>query len=55
LPAKERDALVLYVWEELGYDEIARALGVPVGTVRSRINRARQRLRELEAASGRKP
>jgi RNA polymerase sigma-70 factor (ECF subfamily) len=55
LPAKERDALVLHVWEDLAYEEIAGALGVPVGTVRSRINRARRRLRELEAASGREP
>ena len=53
LPDGERDALILYVWEELTYDEIAAALGVPVGTVRSRLNRARRRLRELEPASGR--
>lgn len=31
LPEEERDALLLYVWEELGYEEIAIALGVPVG------------------------
>jgi RNA polymerase sigma factor (sigma-70 family) len=53
LPAGERDALVLYVWEDLSYAEIADALDVPVGTVRSRLNRARSRLRELDAASGR--
>ena len=53
LPDGERDALILYVWEELTYDEIAAALGVPVGTVRSRLNRARRRLRELEPVSGR--
>jgi RNA polymerase sigma-70 factor (ECF subfamily) len=52
LPDGERDALLLYVWEELGYDDIAVALGVPVGTVRSRLNRGRRRLRELVAASG---
>jgi RNA polymerase sigma-70 factor (ECF subfamily) len=52
LPDGERDALLLYVWEDLGYDEIAVALGVPVGTVRSRLNRGRRRLRELVAASG---
>jgi RNA polymerase sigma-70 factor (ECF subfamily) len=47
LPAGERDALLLFVWEELSYEEIAAALDVPVGTVRSRINRARRRLRTL--------
>lgn len=53
LPAGERDALLLYVWEELNYDEIATALGVPVGTVRSRLNRARLSLRELRTSIGR--
>jgi RNA polymerase sigma-70 factor (ECF subfamily) len=55
LPSDERDALLLYVWEELSYDEIAAALGVPVGTVRSRLNRARVSLRELRASIGREP
>ncbi len=53
LPAEERDALMLYVWEELSYDEIATALDVPVGTVRSRLNRARVSLRELRESIGR--
>ena len=53
LPEGERDALLLYVWEELSYDEIACALDVPVGTVRSRLNRARETLRELRASIGR--
>jgi RNA polymerase sigma factor (sigma-70 family) len=53
LPEGERDALLLYVWEDLGYDEIAAALAVPVGTVRSRLNRARTTLRELRASIGR--
>jgi RNA polymerase sigma-70 factor (ECF subfamily) len=52
LPDGERDALLLYVWEELGYEDIAIALSVPVGTVRSRLNRGRRRLRELVATSG---
>ena len=47
----EREALLLYAWAELAYGDIATALGIPVGTVRSRINRARRRLRELLAAS----
>lgn len=55
LPEAERDALVLNVWEGLSYEEVAAALGVPVGTVRSRLNRARGRLRELAPATGRDP
>jgi RNA polymerase sigma factor (sigma-70 family) len=53
LPDNERDTLLLYAWEELGYDEIASALCIPIGTVRSRINRARRSLRELQASIGR--
>jgi RNA polymerase sigma-70 factor (ECF subfamily) len=53
LPDLERDALLLFVWEDLSYEEIAAALDVPVGTVRSRLNRARLRLRELRTSSGR--
>jgi RNA polymerase sigma-70 factor (ECF subfamily) len=52
LPDGERDALLLYVWEDLSYDDIAAALEIPVGTVRSRLNRARTRLRELGATRG---
>jgi RNA polymerase sigma-70 factor (ECF subfamily) len=55
LPEPERDALVLHVWEGLPYEEVAAALGIPVGTVRSRMNRARRRLRELAPVSGRDP
>ena len=51
LPEAERDTLLLFVWEGMAYDEIAAALDVPVGTVRSRLNRARGRLRELVGAS----
>ena len=50
LPQGERDALLLYAWEGMAYDQIAVALEVPVGTVRSRLNRARGRLRELVGA-----
>ena len=52
LPEPERDALLLHVWEGLSYDDVADALGIPVGTVRSRLNRARRRLRELTRPSG---
>jgi RNA polymerase sigma factor (sigma-70 family) len=52
LPDGERDVLILIAWEQLSYDETARALGIPLGTVRSRLNRARGRLREALAAAG---
>jgi RNA polymerase sigma factor (sigma-70 family) len=44
LSAEDRDALLLVVWGELSYDEAAIALGVPIGTVKSRIARARRAL-----------
>jgi len=46
LPAEEADVLYLLVWAELDQPEIARALEVPLGTVKSRLSRARARLRE---------
>ena len=45
LDRERRDVLLLYAWEELSYEEIAAALGIPVGTVRSRLSRARAQLR----------
>ncbi|MFN8185861.1 MAG: RNA polymerase sigma factor [Gaiellales bacterium] len=44
LPRRDRDALLLYAWADLSYEEIALALDCPVGTVRSRIARARRLL-----------
>ena len=49
LPDGERDVLMLYAWEELPYEEIAAALDIPIGTVRSRLNRARHRLQEVRS------
>jgi RNA polymerase sigma-70 factor (ECF subfamily) len=46
LPEKYRAALVLWHIEEKSYDEISEVLGLPVGTVKSRINRARNLLKE---------
>jgi RNA polymerase sigma factor (sigma-70 family) len=45
MPVRDRDALLLYAWGDLDYEGVAQALGVPVGTVRSRLNRARRTLR----------
>jgi RNA polymerase sigma factor (sigma-70 family) len=41
----DREAILLYAWEQLSYPEIAAAMDIPVGTVRSRIHRARATLR----------
>jgi RNA polymerase sigma-70 factor, ECF subfamily len=46
LPTGQRDALLLAAWAELSYEQTAVALSVPVGTVRSRISRARAALRD---------
>jgi RNA polymerase sigma factor (sigma-70 family) len=51
LPAGDRDVLLLFAWADMSYAEIASTLQIPVGTVASRLNRARRQLRgetELE-------
>jgi len=48
LPAGERDVLELVAWAGLSYDQAAAALSIPVGTVRSRLSRARVHLTELK-------
>jgi RNA polymerase sigma factor (sigma-70 family) len=52
LSADERDVFVLCAWMELPYEEAALALSIPLGTVRSRLARARRRLGELNSACG---
>lgn len=47
LTVEERDVLLLFAWGELSYEEIAEALEVPIGTVRSRLARARKRMEQL--------
>lgn len=49
LKRKDREALLLAVWGELTYEQVAEALGVPIGTVRSRIARARKQLASTAA------
>ncbi|MGY6023371.1 RNA polymerase sigma factor [Streptomyces spinosirectus] len=51
LPARHRDVLLLIAWGDLDYAEAAQALGVPVGTVRSRLHRARAKLRQALGGS----
>ena len=46
LSREERDTLLLFAWADLSYEQIAEALTLPIGTVRSRLNRARTRMRE---------
>ncbi|MEU8922424.1 RNA polymerase sigma factor [Kitasatospora sp. NPDC048545] len=58
LRRSEREVFRLCVWVGLDYASAAQALGVPVGTVRSRLSRARARLRSLaedELTEGREP
>ncbi len=45
MPRNQRDTVLLHAWADLTYDQIATAMGVPIGTVRSRLNRARTALR----------
>lgn len=52
LPRREQDVLALCEWSDVSYEDAAAALGIPIGTVRSRLARGRHRLRELAAASG---
>jgi RNA polymerase sigma factor (sigma-70 family) len=48
LSARDREVVLLFAWAELGYAEIAAALAIPIGTVRSRLSRARAQVqREL--------
>ncbi|MGW5676119.1 RNA polymerase sigma factor [Streptomyces sp. NPDC003860] len=47
LKRSEREVFALVVWSDLGYAAAAEALGIPVGTVRSRLSRAREKLRKL--------
>jgi len=52
LPEREREIFILCAWMELSYEDAAAALALPIGTVRSRLSRARARLRELDASGG---
>ena len=47
LPAEQRAVLLLVTLEDMAYADVARVLDIPVGTVMSRLSRARSRMREL--------
>lgn len=47
----DREALLMFAWNDMSYEEIAEALDIPVGTVRSRLNRARRIVQEHLAAA----
>jgi RNA polymerase sigma factor (sigma-70 family) len=52
LRVKDREILLLYALADLSYREIAAALGIPIGTVRSRLSRTRERLRNHPGLTG---
>ena len=52
LPQREQEVFVLCAWFDLTYEDAAAALSIPIGTVRSRLSRARARLRELAPGFG---
>ncbi len=55
LPAEQRAVLLLVTLEDMSYEEVARTLGIPMGTVMSRLSRAREKLRAMmlgHAAAG---
>jgi RNA polymerase sigma-70 factor (ECF subfamily) len=56
LSPDQREVVLLVALEDMTYAEVARALGIPIGTVMSRLSRAREKLRRLmEGESGRGP
>ena len=50
LPNGDRDVLLLFAWADMSYADIATTLQIPVGTVRSRLSRARRQLRGIVPA-----
>jgi RNA polymerase sigma-70 factor (ECF subfamily) len=55
LPRRQREVVLLHVWADLSYEQIAIALNLPVGTVRSRLSRARRTLADSPLALTEEP
>ena len=54
LPVEQKEILLLVALEDMAYADVAQALGIPIGTVMSRLSRGRERLRGLmEGREGR--
>ncbi len=51
LPAEQREVVLLVGLEEMSYADVALTLGIPIGTVMSRLSRGRERLRALMAGT----
>jgi RNA polymerase sigma factor (sigma-70 family) len=52
LPPEQKAVLLLVALEDMAYAEVASTLGIPIGTVMSRLSRGRERLRALMVARG---
>jgi RNA polymerase sigma-70 factor (ECF subfamily) len=54
LPDSQREVLLLVSLEELTYEQVSQVLGIPIGTVMSRLSRAREQLRQIMSGANRK-
>lgn len=54
LPDSQREVLLLVSLEELTYEQVSQVLGIPIGTVMSRLSRAREQLRQIMSGADRK-